>query len=319
MTPRPRARRCDLSWRASGVAALVAVVSLGACAAMPEGRAERALYRDLRVVVETAETTQWVVDRLEIEDAAEPALRSTCQVPVDRQLALLRWLEARIEAAGGPARQQWERHGGEFDGFDDLMTLERVHALLSYAMERDSQDCPFWLERDDDFHGVHQSAGRFVLFGESNGGGSLVIKGDQVGVGGGGAGRLIAAFGVADTFTLGLGAEFGATGAFAQGAGGAQELDARFVLAAPVVLRYQEASTVVDVEVAALSLFTQAGFPDPPGFRVAVGYGFAAPRISDFLPVALLWVGYEYYPTAGPGPDAHAIRLGTRVGVDWDL
>ena len=270
------------------------------------------------MVVETAETTDWIVDRVEIEDAAEGAMISTCQVPLDRQQELLLWLEARIAAAGGSAEAQWARHGGEFDGFDELMTLERVHAVLSFAMERGPEECPFWLPPSDDFEGVHQSAGRFVLFGESNGGGSLTIKGQAVGFGGGGAGRLLPAFGITERLTLGLGAEFGATGVFVDDAAGDQKLDARFTLVAPLVMRFQDGSTVVDAELALTSIFDLEGFIDSPGVRVAVGYGFAAPRIAHLMPVAMLWIGYEFYPSRGPTPDSHALRLGTRIGFDWD-
>ena len=298
--------------------ALLALLTVHGCAALPTDPVERALYQDLRVVVETAETTHWVVDRLEVSDAAESALRSTCQVAIDHQRALYQWLEAEIAARGGPAEAQWAIRGGEFDGFDELMTIERVQTVLAYAMDRDAADCPFWLPKSEEFRGVHQSVGRFVLLGESNGGGSLVIASDgEVGVGGGGAGRLIPAFGITDQLTLGFGAEFGATGAFAD-VDGSQQLDARFMLATPLVLRIQDASTLIDVEVASVTLFTQTGFPDPPGFRVAVGWGFAAPRVADFMPVALGWIGYEFYPGRSGEPDSHAMRLGTRIGVDWD-
>jgi hypothetical protein len=37
-----------------------------------------------------------------------------------------------------------------------------------------------------------------------------------------------------------------------------------------------------------------------------------------FMPAIQLWLGYELYPAQGDFAAQHVIRVGTRVGLDWD-
>jgi hypothetical protein len=65
---------------------------------MPRGSAQRALYRDLRKIVDLRDRTGWVVDRIDVQEVAPSAMRSACQVGEPARLSLASWLDRRIAA-----------------------------------------------------------------------------------------------------------------------------------------------------------------------------------------------------------------------------
>ena len=98
---------------------------------------------------------------------------------------------------------------------------------------------------------------------------------------------------------------------------GTTQLRATFALGVPLLLRIWDSSRVWDFEVTASSRIDTHGV-ELPGVRGAIGYGLTTLRVGDFMPFAVVWAGYEYQPPDDGGPAEHIIRLGTRVGVDWD-
>ena len=56
----------------------------------------------------------------------------------------------------------------------------------------------------------------------------------------------------------------------------------------------------------------------PPGVRLALSYGLATLRRSAFMAYAQLWLGWEFQPATDGDPSYHAIRLGSRIGIDID-
>jgi hypothetical protein len=292
------------------------------CAVLPERGPERALYVDVRKAVALRESSEWVVDRMEIEAIAPSVMRSACQVSARDREGLLRWVDAQIERAGGPAEAQFraarERGQEPRGSYAEALHLGRVRAVLRYA-EAHAEECPFWLEARTDFAGVQGDAQRFVLLAESAGAGGAIVSGRDVALAGGGRGRLLAGFGVASRLTLAVGAELGGIGTFRRDPGsGERVITGVFTAALPVMVRVLEFSRIIDLELAATARWSTDAVRLPPGVRAMVGYGFSTMRVGAFMPTAVLYLSYEYLPPATAEAAEHVIQLGTKVGLDWD-
>ena len=298
---------------------LVVVSSvLSGCATWPADRAERALYADLAKAVELSNDTGWVVDRVQLENNAESAMRSVCQVEPEKRKALEAWLDRQLALEGGSAAEIYRKSGRDLDAASRALELERVRALLRYGDERAAADCPFWLEPDPNFAGVQGDEGRLVLLADTLGYGSIVLEGGDAALGGGGGGRLLVGHGFGPQLTLAVGAEIGGSGAFVDNDKGSRSIETTFSGAVPVLLRISNLSRVFDFEVAPTVRFNPGVDVLPPGVRASVALGFSTMRSSSFMPYALLWLGYEYHPSDDRGPADHSLHAGTRVGVDWD-
>lgn len=298
------------------VAALLST-ALSACASLPAGRAESALYIDVRKAVELRESSEWVVDRLEVEALAASAMRSACQVDAPARERLLTWLDAEIASVGGSAEAQYRADHDASIG--RALSLERVRAVVQYADEH-AHECPFWLEPDTAFAGVQTDAYRFVLLADSVGGGGLIVSGGSTRLGGGGGGRLTFALGLDQRVTIGIGAEVGGIGSFGgPDPTGGRSLVARFTAAVPLLLRLTNVSRILDLELAATARWSATDLRMPPGVRAAIGYGLTTVRVGPFMPTGVLFVSYEYLPPSQDGLDAeHLILIGTKVGLDFD-
>jgi len=300
----------------TGPAALAALL-LGGCMGLPRRPAERALYVDTRKVVEVNERLGWEIDRHEIADAVPTLLPSVCQTEPEARLGLGRWLAARIVEEGGSAEARYRDNGHDLEEVRHLLRLERTRDLLEAAAEASAEDCPFWLEPDSDFPGRHGSARRFTLVLESIGGAGLVIRGDDVALGGTGGGRVLGSFGLGDRLALAVGGEVGVVAAFPEDADGNRTLVGNFAGAVPVLLRLRNSLSVVDLEAAPVFRYS-GGHLRSPGARLSIGYGLSALRGGGFMPHALLWIGYEWQPPRDGNPAEHSLRLGTKVGLNWD-
>lgn len=297
--------------------ALLSSLAVGCATTLPDRTAEAALYTDLRKAVEVQEGTGWVVDRHELEEVLPSVARSVCAAEPAARLGVIRWIEAEVAARGGPAEEAWRRSGRDDGAIGELLSLERTRDLLRAGHERAEEDCPFWLEPDGGFAGIHGDADRLVLMAESLGGFGLIFRDGRVGLGGGGGGRLLLGWGLDVQRTLALGLEVGGAAELPADDDGARTVVARFTAAAPLLFRMRDSLTVVDLEVAPTVRFTESSLR-PPGLRVSIGGGLSTLRAGGFMPHGLLWIGYEYQPPhAGFGPE-HSIRVGTRVGLDWD-
>lgn len=289
-----------------------------ACATWPADRTERALYVDLAKAVELSNDTGWVVDRVQLENNAEDALLSVCQVAPDKRARLAAWVDAELARAGGSAERIYRERGRDRAAASDALQLERVRALLRYADEHAATDCPFWLEPEPDFLGVQGDEGRLVVWAETVGYGSLVFERDDAAIGGGGGGRVLFGYGLGPQLTLALGGEIGGAGAFIENERNTRTIETTFSAAVPVVLRMSKLSRVLDLELGPIVRINPDRDLMPPGFRGALALGFTTMRSSSFMPYALLWLGYEYHPPLPGDPEDHSLHIGTRVGVDWD-
>lgn len=287
--------------------------ALVGCTTLPHRPDTRALYVDLRKAVELSEDVGWVVDRLELQDSLEDALRSVCQVTPDTAETLSDWLVTRIEEEGGPAEAQYLEYG-EDASIGEVLTIERTHALLRLAQTQRAEDCPFWLQPDPEFRGVENDGDRTVALFESQGYGAILIQGDDSDLSGGGGGRLLLGRGLSPRMTLAAGIEVGGSGALNTGN---TDLDISINGAVPVVLRIFDVSRVFDLEVGPIARFADGG-SFIPGVRASIGGGFSAMRRGEFMPYVLLWLGYEGHGLFRDEQVTHSLRIGTRVGFDWD-
>jgi hypothetical protein len=298
----------------SGV--LLSLICLsGACRSLPEPAEERAVYIDLRQIVETRERSEWLMDNQELEEAQPKAMQSVCRVPSETIASLERWLDDQIESQGGPPVDQFDS-GAELDSLGEALTLQRVQRL---ARQTDAARaaCPFWIDAGDDFNGVHRPTNRFVLLAESAGAGSLIMQGDQILLGAGGAGRLLAAWGLGDRYLLAFGGEVGgAAGLEPLNNAENDEIETRIHAAVPLMFRVHDLARFYDVELAATALASPRNLEPSPGLRAQLGAGILTVRISQFLPYFSLIAGYEVLPWEDPA--VHIFRLGTRFGVDFD-
>ena len=298
--------------------AICLTLALAGCVSgRPQTTPDRALYQDLRKAVEMEESTGGVVDEHGREAVLPVVAESVCAAGPGTRLSVIRWVEGHIEAEGGPAREAWERAGRDDGEIGELLTLERVLGVLREGHERAPDDCPFWLQEDEGFAGVHGDAHRLVIYAESQGGGGLVFQDGAVALGGTGAGRVLFGWGPSTRLTLAIGGELGAVAELPENESGGRTVSARFAGALPVLFRFRESLSVFDFELAPTLRFTDEDLR-PPGFRVSIGGGLSTLRVGAFMPHALLWIGYEIQPPHAGGGVEHSLRVGTRVGIDWD-
>lgn len=296
---------------------VLALFFLCACTTLPHERATRALYVDARKALVAESRLGWTVDRVEIEEAAAQVEPSACRVPPELRAKLRAWVERQIAAEGGPAKAQYEA-GRDVDDLDEVIALERVQLLLEKVEARLPEDCPFWVKPSEDFEGEHSVEGRFILIGESMGGASVLIARGQARVGGGGGARLFVGYGFAPNFEWALGFEAGGD-AILENEKEEKGLSPRgaFRFAVPTFFRFIDIDRIYDIELAITSRLENRELT-PFGGRVAFAGGVTGLRRLGFMPALQIWVGYELFPEQNGFPTQHSIRLGTRVGFDWD-
>jgi hypothetical protein len=265
--------------------------------------------------VETRERGEWLLDEKELEAAQPKAMQSICRVTPDTVASLERWLDAQIASEGGPPDEQFES-GVDLGELGEVMTLQRVRRL-AHQTDEVRQSCPFWMTVEEDFEGVHRPTNRFVLLAESTGAGSLILRGDETILGAGGAGRLLAAWGLGHRYLLAVGGEAGGAAVLEPLTDSeSDEIETRIHAALPVMFRIHDLARFYDIELAATALASPRDFDPLFGFRAQIGAGLLTVRISKFLPYFSLIAGYEVLPLEGEA--IHIFRFGTRFGVDVD-
>lgn len=293
-----------------------AILFASGCASLPADRAERNLFLDLRKSVELSEGTEWIVDSVQLESNLEDALHSVCQVMPERRANLAAWIGGQIMAAGGTAESQFAATG-DLDGGEDALRLERVRALLLYADARAASDCPFWLQPREDFDGVQGGDGRAIIMLESMGSGRIVLGNGDVGLGGGGGGRILAGYRFDRSYALLSGIELGGGGSFVEKPSGGQTIETVFNGGVPILLRMTSSSRIFDLEIAAVSSVLSGNDSSRSGVRLSMAGGIGTMRQGSFMPYLLMWLGYEHTPGSGSDHTVHTILLGSRVGLDW--
>ncbi len=305
----------------AALAILASLASAGCFTRAPGGGGPvYALHVDLSKIVATRSRAGWEVDAKEVEEGATKALTAVCQTTEVTRADLLAWLDQAILEAGGPVEEAYVLRGRKRRKIRELLELTRMRMVLARAMERAATDCPFWLEPDERFAGVHGDASRLVLMFESNGSVFLLPAPDGTTTfGGGGSGRLLAGWGFGQYFTLILGAELGGAGTFPADPTGMGErtLVPRFFGVVPLIGRFHYYTFSLDLEVGAGWQLSEADFVPRPGFRAAFAIGASVLRVAGILPYGTLGLVAERYRTA---TGEHDLYLGGiyRVGFNLD-
>jgi hypothetical protein len=157
-----------------------------------------------------------------------------------------------------------------------------------------------------------------VLVAESMGGATLLMaRGQRAQVGGGGGARALASYGLSPSLQAAAGLEVGGDAMLVDNGKGALEPVGGFVFAAPAWLRFIDIDRIYDVELAATTRLAN-GELSFWGGRIALAGGVAGLRRLGFMPALQAWVGYELFPAQDGNPTQHAIRVGTRVSLDYD-
>lgn len=287
---------------------------VAACATLPTERPVRGLFVDLRKAVAFQASNDWIIDRLEIDDAIQGVMRSVCSTPPHRRAELVRWLEDRIEEEGGPSDLLFELEG-DTRRVDRIQGLERTLLLLDEA-ERYTDECPYWLEHDEDFAGLESDEGRFAILGETSGGGSLIVTpGGDVNFGGGGGGRLLPGGGIARRLSIFAGLELGGAGFLPENTDGTRTFSLAFAGAVPLLFRIQDITRIYDIELALTGRYVDESIRY--GARVAVAGGLNTPRVLGLMPYAVLQLVFEVHPPTEGYEMEYVARVGTRVGFDW--
>jgi hypothetical protein len=301
---------------------LFPVLLLGACVRqLPPEPASAVLYRDLQRLVTVEAAAGWKIDRLEVDSMLPEALMSVCHVPPAQRFALMRWLDGRIAAQGGPVEDAFVHSGGDLDAIADLLETTRIHLTLRRALEVADQDCPFWIVPSDDFGGRQISDDRWQLSFGGGGKGIFVYQDDQADIYFGGAGRLLVGRNLGDRWALYVGAEGGASASFPKdetGDRGALVLGLDLVI--PAVVRYRIVNTYLELEAGYLARVTEDDLYDfEDGIHVGVAVGGRATRQRWFFPGAALAVSYERTFPDGEDLQLQTIKVGFRVAIDMDL
>lgn len=297
--------------------ALLVVLSTG-CAALPPAP-ERGLYVDLRQVVASAERLDWVVDDLEVAALRPDIMRSVCLTPPAERRALQAWIAARVQALGGPSAVAYAQAGEDAPELAKIQHLERVGLLLT-AAEGSVQRCPYWLKAEPSFAGVHADADRWVLLAETMPSLQILLaEGADTRIGGAGLGRILLGRGISHRLTLAAGFETGLASVISQEDGGELAITPAFAVGVPILLRFSDGPVRTDLGAAFTARSPEIDFNEVRyGVRWSVGAGVATLRILGVQPYVMLWTGHEYQFAGGGDPGQHGIRVGTRVGVNWD-
>lgn len=301
---------------------LFPVLLLGACArTLPPDPGSAVLYRDLQRLVTVEAASGWKIDRLEVDSLLPEALMSVCRVPPAQRFALMRWLDDRITAGGGPVEDAFVRSGGDLDAIAQLLETTRVQLTLRRALEVADDDCPFWIVPRGDFRGRQISDDRWQLSFGGGGKGIFVYQDDQADVYFGGAGRALIGRNLGDRWALYAGAEGGASASFPKDEdGGRGALVLGLDLVVPAVVRYRLVNTYLEAEAGYLVRVTEDDIDDlENGIHIGVSVGGRANRQRWFFPGAALGISYERTFPDGPDPRLQTIKIGFRVAIDMDL
>jgi hypothetical protein len=286
--------------------------------AEPTPRAETALLHDLEKIVEAKANSGWKIDRYEIDAMMPDALQSVCATEEEtRQNALLSQ-EKTIEALGGPIAEAYEKNGGKLSDLKDLLAATRVLDLLTEAIRRAPNECPFWIKPTRNFIGIQTDADRFTLNLET--GGLLLIRASlgKFLPGGGGLGRLLVGRGLNEHWSLLFGLEIGGWALFEQ-----SQTQTRFPIeiigGAPFVIRRVQHTWHYDLEVAPAIFLTASDLRPSMGGRLGMAIGVSALRIRGIMPWAGVQLSAEMFPETSYRPTITVLKGGARVGFDWDF
>jgi hypothetical protein len=294
---------------------LLFVLAVQACgSALPPDPTAAILHRDLERLVEIAGAEGWTIDRVEIEETLPSALMSVCQTTPEVRTQLLTWLDTQIAARGGSPREAYEAAGRDLDAIDTLLSLSRIHQLLSRSIESADTDCPFWLHPRDGFAGRQILDDRWLLSVGGGGKGIFVRQSGFMDLNFGGAGRALVgrAFGRHATLLTGL--EIGGSAAFPKNQDGERgEVQIAADLVTPLVYRHRLVNSYWEVEAGYVGHVVEGESEVAHGARLGVAIGAQSSRRRWLFPGAAFGISYERIETDDV---LHFVKLGFRVAID---
>jgi hypothetical protein len=299
-----------------------ALAVLASCAPiLPSHPIERALVQDTVRVVDVRQKVGWFVDEVEVQALLPDVMKSACRVTAPNRAGALAWMDAEIARQGGDPAEAWRRAGKDLDKVADLLLLSRARLVLVRADEwARAGKCPFWLEPEPAFDGVHVLSHRWTIGIE--GGGRLIfgIENGIAGLGGGGGGRVLLGYGLRERLTLFSGLEAGGGARFTQVPIGEKAPIPDFVstFAIPVIARLGFGlSGFVEPEIGFIAYFNQVEGRLDPGARIACAVGGTALRLQRGpLPRVAFALTIDHSPGWGGRPTVTQISAGFRAGFD---
>jgi hypothetical protein len=273
------------------------------------------LLLDLERIVAAEDASGWFLDRAALDAIHPVVMESACRAGAPVRLRALDLLRAE-QATRGKPEVVYQEQGRELtsDVYDALQTDRELRALE--RAHESSQDCPFWVSTSD-FRGLQTYRSRFLISLETGGVGQLRHTAGAWTFGGGGAGRLLAGYGLRAPISVLGGLEFGG-GALLDPGSEPTQLIVNYFPAIPLVVRIHGVSWHYDFEVAAVSQFQANDFDLGYGGRFGFGIGVSALRTRGFIPWAGAAVAYDHYFETGGRERAHFLRAGLRVGAVYD-
>lgn len=192
--------------------------------------------------------------------------------------------------------------------------------MLLAAAETSVKRCPYWLAAEKNFAGVHADADRWVLLAETMPSLQiLLVEGVATRIGGAGLGRILLGRGISHRLTLAAGFETGLASVVGQDSAGELSITPAFAIGLPMLLRFSDGPLRTDLGLAFTVRSPDIDFDQVRyGVRWSVGIGVATLRVLGVQPYVMLWSGHEYQLARAGDPGQHGIRIGTRVGVNWD-
>lgn len=282
-----------------------------------QGAAEAA-YLDLELLVYLQERRDWIIDREAIAANIERAAEVFCQLTPEGVRALERIFESKgIEIGQTRAAYLSAKNARREVSIDmDRLHEERILMLVK-AVKLRAGECPFWLEPQREFAGIHRDAGRLQLLFESMAGAQFLKREDQdLKLGWSAQARMLGIYGVSTRWGMGMGIEAGGATLFPKSpVTGERVIRAQMSAGLPILFRGWYRNFRIDAELAGVARlhYGAALSEGSAGIRVSAGFGFPSIRVFDLLPHLIFWGGSETYFLGKP---MQVFRLGTRFGIN---
>ncbi|MDB9744143.1 hypothetical protein OAA91_01290 [Fibrobacterales bacterium] len=270
-----------------------------------------AISSDLKRIVAAIESDDWFMDDKANREALEQLMPSICRVHDSVLNNLHVQLVADTIKFGNP-KSLFKKKQSITDETKIALHTHRKIMILQLAIDQ-KDNCPFWIIKQDEFRPRQSGVGQFLLAAES--GGLLQInKADSLfKAGGGGAARIFGFYGFTPTYSMLSGIDFGG-GAFVNPEIPEQDVDIRFFLATPVILRVHHNAWHFDFESAFVTTFSAKNATPIPGWRLGGMIGFSTLRLRNFLPWGGFAFSVEQYPTSN-GLQGTFFKIGFRAGA----
>lgn len=289
-------------------------VTIPALAADPDPGGGAGLVSDVVRIVDSEASSGWFVDAEAYRSIHAALMQSVCRATPEARSWALDRLRSLSESAGDP-RVKFAKAGSQIDAdVQRALDAERRETALEHAVVS-ADECPFFVISDPEFEGRQTDRNRFTLSLET--GGMLQVRSfeGRWTYGGGGAGRLLPAWGFGGHWTLLAGAEFGGGAMLEQSAHG--DFVINYFPALPVIVRLHGVAWHWDLEAAPVSWFQASDTDFSFGARFGVGVGVSGLRTRGVIPWAGAAVAWEHY-LPGARSAAEFFRGGLRVGLVWD-